>query len=54
MSPEEKNSSVVRSGGTKCPRDSLALPIHSMEVWIKGVQPEIQCENEVAFNYVLM
>jgi hypothetical protein len=54
MSPEEENSSVVRSGETKWPRDNLALPIHSMEVWIKGVQPKIQCENEVAFRYVLM
>jgi hypothetical protein len=53
MYPEEKNSSVVRSGERSSQQTGPALPIHSMELWIKDVQPEIQRENEVAFRFVL-
>jgi len=45
---------VFEIRGTKWPRDSLALPIHSMELWIKDVQHEIQYETEVAFRFVVM
>ena len=47
MYPEEKNSSVVRSGERSDQQTGPALPIHSMELWIKVVQHEIQCENMV-------
>jgi hypothetical protein len=45
---------VLWGQGNEVAKRQPSCAMHSTELWIKDVQPEIQCEYEVVFRFVLM